>query len=190
MDIDQFNSAVNYVKREVISEDPKRRARIALSGLGLIHDRILNEGLRGKKYSTNSLPTYFFTGKGLSDGADKKLAAEKKKQQKAGIDKPTISYSTWRDFNGLQTDHVDLRFSGEMWRDMAVLETNSTGLKLTTTVGSKNSITYIGGKKTGDIVGYLGDQYGDFLTPTDQEEKILDIALDEELDNIFNNYFK
>ncbi len=184
MDIEQFNNAVNSLIRNVISDMPEINARLAQSGLSLIHDRILNDGVDGKKYSTNLLPTYFFTGKSISAGGDAKVKAKNKANKYKGV-----SYTDFREANNLQTNHVDLRLSGDMWRDMAVIENSGPGLRNTTVAGSKNSITYPDGQKTGDVVGYLGDRYGDFLTPTKQEETILDNALDEELQQLINQYF-
>lgn len=187
MNIQEFNNRINGFINELQSKAPVINAGITRSGLSLIHDRILNEGVEGKSYSTNPLPEFYFVGKSISAGGEAKVKAVAKKNKKLGI--PGISYTEFRNANNLQTDHVDLRLSGDMWRDMDVLESTGT-LRVTTVAGSKNSITYQNGKKTGDIVGYLAERYGDFLTPTKQEETILDNALDEELQNLIDQYFK
>ena len=184
MDIDQFNISVNNFLKAVANDLPVINARIAQSGLSLINDRILNEGIEGKSYSTNPLPAYFFTGKSISAGGEAKVKAKNKANKYKGV-----SYTEFREANNLQTNHVDLRLSGDMWRDMAVLESNFRGFKGETYVGSKNSIKYAGGQSTGDVVGYLADRYGDFLTPTKPEELILNNALDEELQDLINQYF-
>lgn len=183
MDINQFNNSINGLLSELTNDAPIIGARIAQSGLSLIHDRILNEGIEGKTYSTNPLPAFYFIGKSISAGGDAKVKAKNKANKYKGI-----SYTEFRDANNLQTSHVDLRLSGDMWRDMAVLE-SSGGLKNITTAGSKNSIRYKDGQSTGDVVEYLAERYGDFLTPTNQEERILDIALDDELQQLINKYF-
>lgn len=185
MNIDEFNIAVNSFLSEVKNEAPIISARITRSGLSLIQDRILNEGVEGERYSTNPLPAYFFTGKSISAGGEAKVKAKNKANKYKGI-----SYTDFRQANNLQTNHVDLRLSGDMWIDMDVLESNRSGFKVITEAGSKNSITYQGGQTTGQVVGYLAERYGDFLTPTRQEEEILNNALDEELQNIINTYFK
>jgi len=187
MNIQEFNNSVNAFMSDLESQAPIINAGITRSGLSLIHNRILNDGIEGKSYSTNPLPSFFFTGKSISAGGEAKVKAIEKKNKKLGIS--GISYSDFRDANNLQTNHVDLRLSGDMWRDMDVLESSGT-LKVTTIAGSKNSITYKDGQTTGQVVGYLAERYGDFLTPTKQEETILDNALDEELQNIINQHFK
>ena len=185
MNIQEFNNHVNSFLAEVRSEAPVINARIAQSGLSLIHDRILNEGIDGRGYSTNPLPMFYFTGKSISAGGDAKVKAKNKANKYKGI-----SYTEFRDANNLQTNHVDLRLSGDMWRDMAVLESRASGLRVTTEVGSKNSITYKDGQTTGQVTDYNAKRYGDFLTPTNQEEQILNNALDQELQDLIDNYFK
>jgi len=184
MNIQEFNNAVNGFMSDLTSQAPIINAGITRSGLSLIHDRILNEGIEGKSYSTNLLPAYFFTGKSISAGGEAKVKAKNKANKYKGV-----SYEEFRTANNLQTNHVDLRLSGDMWRDMDVLESTGT-LRVTTIAGSKNSITYKDGQKTGDVVGYLAERYGDFLTPTPQEKTILDNSLDDELQNIIDTYFK
>lgn len=185
MNINEFNNSVNSFIGAVLNDMPIINARITQSGLSLIHDRILNEGVEGKNYSTNLLPAYFFTGKSISGSGEAKVKAKNKANKYKGI-----SYTDFREANNLQTNHVDLRLSGDMWRDMAVLESRNIGFKISTEAGSKNSITYSNGQKTGDVVGYLAERYGDFLTPTKAEENILDNALDDELQQLINQYFK
>jgi hypothetical protein len=184
MDINQFNSSVNNFLSAVRNNGPEINATITQSGLSLIRDRILDEGIKGEKYSTDTLPYFYFIGKSISDGGEAKAKSKNKANKYKGI-----SYTDFREANNLQTNHVDLRFSGDMWRDMAVLETKTIGSKIITEAGSKNSITYKDGQTTGKIVEYLSDRYGDFLTPTKEEENILDNSLDEELQNLINQFF-
>ncbi len=186
MNINEFNSAVELFIGELQSKAPIINASITRSGLSLIQDRILNDGVNGVRYSSNKLPTYFFTNKSISTGGEAKVKSIAKKNTKSGT--PGISYEEFRTANNLQTNHVDLKLSGDMWRDMDVLEGSRTGFKFITEAGSKNSITYPDGQKTGDVVGYLAERYGDFLTPTKEEEAILDNALDEEIQNLIDKY--
>ena len=186
MNINEFNNNVNALSNAIIAQLPSISATITKTGLSFIHDRILNEGLPGVKYSTNKLPGFFFTGKSISDLGKDAVNSVIKKNQKSGT--PGISYEEFRKANGLQTSHVDLRLTGDMWSDMDVLEGSGAGFKYITEAGSKNSITYPDGKKTGDIVGYLAERYGDFLTPTIAEERILNNSLDEELQNLIDTY--
>lgn len=184
MDINEFNNSVNSFLGEINNQIPIINATLAQSGLSLIHDRILNEGIQGQSYSINLLPAYFFTGKSISAAGEAKVKAKNKANKYKGI-----SYTEFREANNLQTTHVDLKVSGDMWRDMAVLENNQSGFKITTVVGSKGSITYKGGQKTSDIADYNFKRYGDFLTPTKEEETILDNALDQELQDLIDKYF-
>jgi hypothetical protein len=179
--INEFNNRVKQVLLVAEKEFPAINARIGLNALGLIKNRIINEGKSASgssfgKYSTNPLPAFYFAGKGLSGGADKAMESELKKQRKAGVKYPGVSYEKWRDINGLQTAHVDMKFSGDMWADMAVLETKNEGGNIITVVASKDSITKKSGKatiKTGQVAEYLAEQYGDFLEVSKEEEEAL-----------------
>lgn len=170
-------------------------ARIARSALSLIRDRIINKGLdhTGKplgKYSTHPLPTFFFAGKTLGSGGDKRLKTIEKQNRKVGIN--GVSYEQFRDANNLQTNHVDLKFSGDMWRDIDVLQTTIEGGIIKTIVASKDSITKKNGKgtiTTGKEAEYMAAKYGDFLAVNEEEKGILLDALDEELQILVDKVF-
>lgn len=185
MNIEQFNNSVNTLLSNLSNDLPIINARITRSGLSLIHNRILNDGIDGASYSTNPLPAYFFTGKSISAGGDARVKAKNKANKGKGI-----SYVDFRDANNLQTNHVDLRLSGDMWRDADVTDNTQFGLKNTTIAEFKGSIKYQNGKTTAEIADYNASRYGDFLTPTKQEENILDEALDDELQQLIDTYFR
>lgn len=188
MNIEQFNNSVNTLLSNLSNDLPIINARITRSGLSLIHNRILNGGIEGAKYSTNPLPIYFYLGKSVSEGGYRRLRDKGKQNAKNGI--KGVSYLDFRDANNLQTDHVDLRLSGDMWRDADVTENTQFGLKNTTIAEFKGSIKYQNGKTTAEIADYNASRYGDFLTPTKQEEAILDEALDDELQQLIDTYFR
>lgn len=197
MDITEFNNSVNGFLGSLRNELTVINAGITQSALSLIHSRITDEGLSGQKYSTNPLPSYYFIGKSISDTGEKNTKDKIKKNKKAGI--PGISYTDFRQANNLQTNHVDLKLSGDMWRDLGWTEAGFTDKAINTSVSGfncssnasfKGSITYENGKTTSEIADYNAERYGDFLTPTKEEENILDNALDEEIQNLINTYFK
>jgi hypothetical protein len=197
MNIEEFNNSVNNFLGNLKSDMTVINTGLTVSALSLIHSRITNEGLSGKKYSTNPLRSYYFTGKSISQTGEDKTNEKIKKNRKAGIN--GISYVDFRTAQGLQTNHVDLRLSGDMWRDIGftdsgftdkAVSTTGSGLKYTSSAGFRGTITYENGKTTSEIADYNAERYGDFLTPTKAEENILDNALDEELQNLINTYFK
>lgn len=198
LNVDEFNGKVSQLLQAAHNEFPVINAKVAQTALSLIKDRIINYGTKADgssfgKYSTNPLPSFFFIGKGLSGGADAKLKAELKRQRKEGIKNPGVSYTGWRQMNNLQTDHVDLKFTGETLKDFAVLETKTDGNVVTTIVASKNSITKSNGKKsitTGQVAEHLADKYGDFLDCSKEEQKILLEVYEDEIQHLFDSIFQ
>lgn len=194
---EQFNDKVQQLLQAARIEFPVINARISRSALSLIKNRIINEGKRANgtsfgKYSTQPLPSFFFAGKGLSAGADKKIAAELKRQRKAGIKNPGVSYEQWRQMNGLQTNFVDLKFTGETLKDIDLLETTTDGNIVTTVIASKDSISRKNGNKTittGKIADHLMEKFGDYLEVSDQEKEILIEAYDAELQQLVDDTF-
>lgn len=184
MNIEQFNNSVNSLLANVSSELPIINARITLSGLSLINNRILNDGIPGASYSTNLLPSFFFTDKSISTGGEARVKAKVKANKGKGI-----SYVDFRDANNLQTSHVDLRLSGDMWRDAGVTSNQQFGFRNSTVAEFRGTIKYANGKTTSEIADYNAERYGDFLTPTSQEETILDEALDDEIQQLIDKYF-
>lgn len=82
----------------------------------MIRDRVIQSGTDsdGRKfpaYSTAPVPKFYYFGRSRNNGADQKVRKLKKK---------TLSYREFRTINGLQVAHVDLFFTGGMWRGTGV----------------------------------------------------------------------
>mgnify|MGYP003394339606 CR=1 FL=1 len=97
------------------SREPEA-VQIASNLYAQIQNRIIQtgkdkDGDRLPGYSTAQVPKYWFHGRSRNTGADARVRASKKK---------TLSYSEFRSLNSLQTNHVDLYFTGEMWRETGV----------------------------------------------------------------------
>lgn len=192
INIENFKEKIQRLHARVEQELPVINARMATSAFSLIENRIVNEGKRSNgsslgTYSENPLPAFFFTNKGLGSGADAKAEALLKKNKKNGIN--GISYKDWRGVNGLQTNHVDMQFTGETWRDFAILKTESTPSSAITTIQSKGSIKK-GNVDTEQIADFLALQYGDYLAPSEEEEKEIDLSFDNELQQILDEIFE
>lgn len=196
MTVEEFSDRVREFNSAVQTEFPVINARIARSALSLIRDRIINEGIdhTGKpfgKYSTNPLPLFFFTGKELGSGAEKRVKAQAKANLKQGIN--GVSYEQFRAANNLQTNHIDFKFSGDMWRDVDVLETTVEGNVISTIVASKNSITRQNGASqisTGQIMEYLAERFGDFLALSEKEIAVCNDILNDELQILSDSIFE
>lgn len=202
--VKEFNGKVNELLAALSNNFPLISARLSRTALSLVRNRIINTGIdaNGKpfgKYSTNPLPFFFFQNKGLSNGADKKVESLKKAQGKGSYTgEKGMSYEQWRKANGLQTNFVDLKFTGETLRDIDVLETEQQGDVFITTVASKNSVkknkykadgTKNGSTTTGEITEHLGNKYGNFLTMNEVEVDDIAIAFEDEIQTLFNQTF-
>jgi hypothetical protein len=192
INIENFSERLQKLRLLVEQELPVINARMATSAFSLVENRIVNDGLKANgsslgKYSENPLPAFFFTSNALGSGADAKAESLLKKNKKNGIN--GISYKDWRGVNGLQTNHIDLQFTGETWKDFAILKTESTPESALTTIQSKGSIKR-GSKSTADIADYNAERFGDYLALSEDEEKEIDIAFDNELQQLLDEVFE
>ncbi len=112
MDISQASDYFNELANKV--QESQRKAALASAGnvLVLIKERVIgsgenSDGGKFKDYSDTDLPSFFIKSRIGSDKLQKKV--EKKIGKKA-------SYKDIREQAGLQTEHRDFRFTGDMWK--------------------------------------------------------------------------
>lgn len=204
--LSDFQETVGKMLRDLPGEMLKINQELSLDAIAKINDRLTEKGETAEgnslgKYSTNPMSPLFFLGKGIKS-ADAKLKAKIKQQQRSG-QKPGISYEDWRRLNNLPVDHVNLSFSGETLKDIAVLSTVTNENKIITEVGSKDSkrkdIINKRGKKTGEIstgqiLDNLDDKYGsaldtELLSLSKEEEQDLAEILDQKLQSFLDKNF-
>lgn len=203
LDVNQFNQKVNAMLGALPDHVVRNNAILARTALSMVRSRLINQGedATGKKfgsYSTNPLPLFFFTHKGLGSGADKAFDAYVKKQRKLlGKNFKGISYEEFRRLNNRPTDHITLSFTGETLNDLDVLESKQDGQIVNTVVGSKNSIKKAKYKADGsnagtigteDVLGHLADKYGDIMALNEKEEEEITLAFDDGLQKFINTY--
>ena len=142
----------------------------------LVQDRVQETGKDSKggqlgDYSVNKISPFYFIGKGRksTDGKLKRLQKEEKK----------ISYSEFRALDGKQNSHVDLTFSGRMWRGIGLSSTNTSNNRTTVVVAPKD--TY-----TDKVAESNSKRYGNFLTLTDNEEITLEEDVEFDITTIIN----
>jgi hypothetical protein len=182
----QFKQKLDAFTKALVIEMPRINESVAMNAYALVKDRVINEGEIGTGknlggYSTNELPTFFFKGKSLNQGGEK--AVEKAKKEHKGL-----SYKDWRSANNLETDHVSLSFTGQMWKDIGVTKQVVDGNKIITTVGAKNTKNR-DGKTTDDILGFNADRYGDVLTVNKTEETLIARTYDVMLQQLIDKNF-
>ena len=173
---DQVSEALSHLAKVIAENTPDMTQTVAATALAVVRDRIQDtgvdsKGVKFKGYSTKEIPAFFYTGKSL-----KKL-----KKDEFGEDalqqNDMLSYKEWRELNNLQTDHVDLTFTGDMWRKTAII---SAGL------APEGYVVSIGGntREAQDKINYASDKYGNILSVSEKEEKNLTEDYDEMLDKL------
>jgi hypothetical protein len=202
--IEEFKKKVEALLTNLPAEIQRINDGIALSIIPEIKTRIRNKGVDGKgksfgNYSTNPLPTFFFTHKGTGSGADTRLEALIKKKKKAeGKSYKGVSYTEFRTINSKPTEHVTLSFTDETLNDIGVINNRHEGQIIVTTVGAMNTKTKAKydskGVKTGEntteqILDFLGERYGDnILSVNEDEESEMAEVLDDELQLLIDKY--
>lgn len=114
-----FRELANTLRTAISTVTASRETeavRIASNTLALVESRIIqtgkdSDGKRLPGYSTTQLPKSSYYNKSRNTGSDNRVRKAKK----------TLSYMGFRQLNNLQTDHVDLYFTGEMWRGTGVI---------------------------------------------------------------------
>lgn len=192
----QYQQRVRQFLSAVKVQLPVIQTKLAIQSLSQIKDRIIENGKGADggsfgKYSENQVPFFYYKNGTLlapyssgeiSAGARSAVDSAKKRGKK------TLSYKEWREANGLQTDHVDMKFSGDMWSDIGVLSDRTSGGVTTISVGAKNT-KQKNGVTTDDKLEHLSNKYDDeILELSDKEERELAQDFDAELQRLIDQY--
>lgn len=177
-----FGKHLEKLSKALIEALPVINEKVAVNAYALMRQRVIERGTIGEdkslgSYSDNPLPSFYFEGKALNGAGEKAL--EKAKKSGEGI-----SYADWRKANNRPIDHVTLSFSGATLNDIGVIKSLRDGTKVVTIVGPKNTKLRKDGKTTSEVVGYLQDQYGDFIKPNKSEENLLKETLTIEVNKV------
>lgn len=171
---------------------------IALDAFAIVVNRIHQDGLPGRQYSANELPTYYFEGKELNAGGRALLNRKDKKAMRKGIrylggkvrkndsvdrESDGISYRDWRIANGLQVAHVDLSFTGNMFRSMKLIKVAKMGDDYIVSMYSDNP-------ETNTKLKANARRYGLFLALTNNEKRQLANRFKEMIQNKMQEAFK
>lgn len=189
MKAEHFHNAAQKLSELIADRLPAINQGLALNASAIVKNRLLNSGTKADgstlgKYSEHELPAFFFKDKALN-GSGRKLYEDSKKEGKG------ISYKQWREANNRPTDHVTLSFSGDTLRDIGVVKVEAQAGVVNTTVGPKNTIAHANGVSTETITDdYLGNQYGNFMQPSEEEIKTLTAAAEAAFLKLINESFK
>lgn len=153
--VQEFSNKIRILKQLLANNREAETLIIAREARALIVRRIQNEhkdyaGQSFGGYSTNDLPLFYFYGKSLNAGNEKKVRAAGKKNG------GKLSYLEMRQLNNLQTDAVDMTFSGGMWKETTAEIQSSNFEKTVATITGRTN-------RADKLLGYNSEQYGDIL---------------------------
>lgn len=153
-------------KQELQAAGPRIAAAMAATGLALVRLRIERDGLPGKRYSTNPVPTFFFGNRTLNAGGRAYI-----KQNKTG---------TWgglRAAQGLPGDRVTLSYTVRMWNSLSGGQGSGSGAVFVARLVSSD-------REGAAKVRWNTARYGDFLQPNARETRTVADVADREVQRI------
>lgn len=148
---------------------------VSLAGKAYAERIILDEGF-GAYYSDNKFPAFFLKGKELNKSGLNYLETKEE-------DDELTNWKEFRNAQGLQTGHVDLHYSNEMFRGMLPQEPRKDGTKYIAALASNNQD---GQHK----MNFNQERYGNFIEKalgTEGEKQMSDVGL-EELNRFLKSY--
>lgn len=183
--LQDLKARFEILKSEVVKKLPDIAATLAVSAKALAERNIKGAGF-GALYSLNRIPSWYLDGKELNASGPAYLKAKNKKDQLQTHTQDGVKYFpadygvTWKEFRdaqGLQTQFVDLTYTGFMFSNMQPVkfQQNSDGTVVRAFLGGTNVETQ---KK----MDYNRDRYGDFvrkaITP-ENDQQLKQVVADE-----------
>lgn len=169
-----FQLALKALKRDIETQGPAIANTVAITGASIIKQRILRSGF-GKKYSTKFIPAYYLRGKELNAGGKAFL-------EDHNMDDDLVNWGEFRRAQGLQTEHVDLSYTGRMFAGTVPVKQVVAGTKFIVTIGGSDA-------EVQQKLDWNHERYGDFLAPTTQEKAEIDEIADAEFDKLVKKHF-
>lgn len=180
-DISVLIGTLKEVQQAIPDAFGKTAESMAATAKALAQLTIEKEPILGK-YSDGVVPAYWLEGKELNGAGTSFIA--KKMEEKEPKDRVT-NWKELRRAQGLQTDHVDLTYSGEMWRGLLPQPYTEEGGKFISILAHNN-------QDGQDKLNWNRQRYGDFirkaLNTSDNIELIKGVA-EEEIARFLSNYF-
>ncbi|GGH24659.1 hypothetical protein FAZ19_16265 [Sphingobacterium alkalisoli] len=170
------------LRDELPAEAERIAGAMASNHKAYIVSRIQAEGIPGKQYSDKGVPAYFYSNDNYSnayarlDGAgfDRMIKQKKKKKE-------LVSWKDVREANGRQTNHVDFTFSGRTFQNLNVVSIETSGFVAKAYLGAPEP-------ELANRLSYGFQMYGDFLSPNEEEKKLLNTVAKEMTDKLFEKY--
>lgn len=153
-------------KQEIQNAAPRLVQGMAAEGLALVRMRIERDGLPGKNYSANFVPTFLFASQTLNAAGKAYI-----KQNRLG------NWGGLRAAQGLPSDRVTLAYTVRMWNSLSAALAGGTGTIYQAKVVSAD-------KEGAEKVKHNKARYGDFLQPNERETKLVAASADKEIQRI------
>lgn len=156
-------NAIRQLRKHLRRNKTKTALRIGFDVLALVKKRVQLTGKdsKGKPfpgYSHAVVPKPFFYGRSRSPGAEQRLKAKTSW---------FVSYKEFRDINDLETDFVDLTFTGQMWKRTGVKLIKSTSALTVVELGGRN-------EDAQNKINWNSKRYGEsILTLSKKEEDMV-----------------
>lgn len=175
--IDQFAESLKKLAKDIQGNGIKIAEKMALTGKSLVQERIQKEGF-GATYSKKMVPAYFLHGKELRTGSK----ASKKFFETNNLDDDLVNWSEFRQAQGLQTEFVDLTYSGRMFGGIRPINKGGDG---------KRFFVHLGGtdREVDLKLGWNTQRYGDFMRPNEAEQKEVDEIVEDEFQKLIKRHF-
>lgn len=179
---DELKNRLEVIRTQIAQGMRDQAFALAVSANSLIVNRITQTGKDEKgqsfgNYSQNDLPLFFFEARVLNKAGFERLKKQKKREAEAKK-RNAASYAEFRRSQGLENSYINLEFSGQMF----------TGISYSVQdFGEGNALITIApttpyAKK---VLGYVVKRYGKILKISDTERNILQTALNNWIEKIF-----
>lgn len=180
-DINELIATLKQVQQGLPQAFGLAAESMAATGKAIAQLTIEKDPILGK-YSDSKVPAYFLEGKELNGAGTSFLASKMdEKDEKKRV-------TTWKEFRaaqGLQTSHVDLTYTGEMWRGLLPQPWKEQNGQFTSALAHNN-------QDGQDKLNWNRRRYGDFISKalnTDDNKELLKGVAEEELARFLSNYF-
>jgi hypothetical protein len=147
--IDDLIAKLNHFRTDLNSNLEAIVTEMANNAKALAQRNIIDKGLTGREYSRAGVPAYWLLPKALNQAGVKFVKSKIKSKE-------PIAWRDLRDAQGMQTAHIDLYYSGEMFQMMGVVETRIEGDKVTAVIGGLN-------QSAQDKMDWNHYHFGDFI---------------------------
>lgn len=169
----EWQAKLRKLSEAIQKSGQKIAEKMAITGKSLVQERIQREGF-GEKYSTNDIPAFYLRGK-------ERNAAGRRYLEDNNLDDDLVTWGAFRKAQGLQTEFVDLTYSGRMFAGLVVIEKFTDGTRFVARLGGSD-------QEVDKKLDWNSQRYGDFLQPNAFEAAEIDEIVQDEFESLLNKF--